>query len=406
MTTDTLVHELSKSEEDTNLPAASAVENVDSPNPVVEKSAGECSDVKDNPDAKGSTDEKGNADAEGDADVKSNADAEGDADVKDTEDKDPEKKNESESEESAGDSEENLPPSLIAESAELKARLKERRAKEDAVYEEELALERQRKTYIEPKPEALKQKLHDLRVIIPEAVREDWVERLVLVTPKPVVLNDPNDDFERESVIYKATLECVVRGIEKVKHLDKLKMRPHDFYADMVKSDRHMKRVKARVLSEKKAISIVEQRRHNRGGAARNKTAKKQMKQMQIGIEQNRIADAKQNIRALKEWRKDAQRNESTLLKAIKGQPKRKMMKRPSIKRQRKNEKYGKGGLKRFKKTNTRESTNDPYAFNPYVNSGKRSLPKPPTWKQGGNKNKRPGKAKRQLNRFKRRRKK
>jgi len=312
----------------------------------------------------------------------------------------------SDSDESEDESD--LEPALVAESRLLKERLQDRRRKEDDAFEEELKVQLQKRKYVEPKPEALKQKLHDLRVIIPEDVRKDWIERLVLVTAKPLEVEDPNDDLGRESAIYKATLECVVRGIEKVKHLDKLKMRPCDFFADMVKSDRHMKRIKARVLSEKKAISIVEQRRQNRGGKARKKHAKKQMRGMQIEIERKRTADAKQNIRALKDWRKDAERNEDTLMKAIKGTP-RKKRKTPNIRRIRKNQKWGKGGIKRFRKMNTRESINDPKAFNPYVHGGKRSLPKHPKWKiaaKRGVKHVRPGKEKRRQTRFKRRRKK
>jgi len=303
------------------------------------------------------------------------------------------------------ENESDLPASQIAESAALQERLKERRRIEDEMYEQELEIRRQRRLYIPTKPEALRQKLHDLKVIIPEDVRKDWIERLVLVTPKPVVVPNVNDDHGRESAIYKATLECVVRGIEKVKGLDRLQMRPSDFFADMVKSDRHMKRVKARVLSEKKAISIVNQRRQNRGGKARIKQGNKAMRQMQIGIEQQRVADAKANIRALKDWRQDSQRNESTLMKAIKGRPRTKRKPGPNIRRIRKDAKYGKGGIKRFRKTNTAASFNDPKAFNPYVHGNKRRAPKPPVWKKVGKGGRiiRPGKEARRLTRHKRR---
>jgi len=302
------------------------------------------------------------------------------------------------------ENESDLPASEIAESAKLKERLKARRALEAEVYEEELEIQRQKRKYIPTKPEALKQKLHDLKVIIPEYVRKDWIERLVLVTPKPVVVPNVNDDLGRESAIYKATLECVVRGIEKVKGLDRLQMRPSDFYADMVKSDRHMKRVKARVLSEKKAISIVEQRRHNRGGKSR-KYGDKAMRAMQIEIERKRVADAKENIQALKDWRKSSTKTESSLLKALKGKPKAKKRRGPNIRRLRKDARFGKGGLKRFLKMNTAESFNDPKGFNPYVHGNKRRGPKPPIWKSKkvGGKIIRPGKEKRKLTRHKRR---
>jgi len=360
--------------------SSSAAENVNPQIPVAPEKVQDAADLKKDADA---------ADVNEDADAKKAADA-FQASEEDDDDVGYESENESD-----------LPPDQIDESLALQERLKERRVLEQQAYDEELEKRRQLRLYHPTKPEALKQKLHDLRVIIPEDVRKDWIENLVLVTPKPVEVLDVNDDHARESAIYKATLECVVRGIKKVEGLDRLQMRPSDFFADMVKSDRHMKRVKARVLSEKKAISIVEQRRTNRGGKARAKAGAQAMRKMQIDIERQRVADAKDNIKQLKDWRKDNARNEKSLLKAIKGRPRK--SNKPNIKRLRKDAKYGFGGMKRFMKTNDFKSTHEPRGFNPYVNSNKRRLPKPPLWKAARKKGiMRPGKKARQLKRYKR----
>merc|ERR1719336_31147 len=100
-----------------------------------------------------------------------------------------------------------------------------------------------------------------------------------------------------------------------------------------------MTRIKAQVLSEKRAIAIVEQRRKNQGGEGRVKNQQKRMKLMKTQIQESRVAAAKSNIKALKDWRKDKKRDAKSLEAAIKGKsggnkPKRPLHEQQGKKRQ------------------------------------------------------------------------
>merc|ERR1712204_31995 len=61
---------------------------------------------------------------------------------------------------------------------------------------------------------------------------------------------------------------------------DKLIQRPNDFYAEMIKTDNHMKKIKGRILWEQKRIGIVENRKKN-----------KRLKQYHKQLMSNKIAE-------------------------------------------------------------------------------------------------------------------
>lgn len=91
-----------------------------------------------------------------------------------------------------------------------------------------------------------------------------WSESLVLTSSAPVSVDDVNLDVERELAFYGQALEAAQEAIRRFEGAGYAWRRPADFYADMVKSDDHMTRVKQQLVHEQKAISEMEQRRKER----------------------------------------------------------------------------------------------------------------------------------------------
>lgn len=65
--------------------------------------------------------------------------------------------------------------------------------------------------------------------------------------------DDINDDLARETHFYEQALASANVAIKRLKELGVAVKRPDDFYAEMVKSDEHMKRVRAELIFEQTA---------------------------------------------------------------------------------------------------------------------------------------------------------
>ncbi|CAN0902598.1 Probable rRNA-processing protein EBP2 homolog [Linum grandiflorum] len=196
---------------------------------------------------------------------------------------------------------------------------------------------------------------------------------------------DVNDDLTREMAFYTQALEGTRRAFEKFETLGLPFLRPADYYAEMVKSDSHMVKIKNRLLAEKRNMEEAEERRKAR-------EAKKLSKEVQAQKQKERAVQKKGEIEAVKKWRKDrkdsgyAQTGKNDELdfdfaegkkpfaKSSKQRPGvgpgdrsggkgRKPWKsgggKPDKKRERKETKFGYGGRKGMRKQNTAETTDD-----------------------------------------------
>lgn len=90
----------------------------------------------------------------------------------------------------------------------------------------------------------------------------DWTEALEVTGKKSI---DPSlnvdDDIKRELMFYNISQQNAVIGINKLKeHKEKLN-RPEDFFAEMLKSDHQMERVKKVIIKEQQGIKKFEQRK-------------------------------------------------------------------------------------------------------------------------------------------------
>ena len=81
-----------------------------------------------------------------------------------------------------------------------------------------------------------------------------WVDHLAVSGEAGVTgPEDINDDLARETHFYEQALNSANVAIKRLKDLGIAVKRPDDFYAEMVKSDEHMKRVRAELIFEQTA---------------------------------------------------------------------------------------------------------------------------------------------------------
>ncbi|GAM23967.1 hypothetical protein SAMD00019534_071420 [Acytostelium subglobosum LB1] len=226
----------------------------------------------------------------------------------------------------------------------------------------------------------LTQKLQEFRLMVGGKV--PWVHTLAVTAKKPLDCQNIHDDFAREMSFYKHTMDSVLL-CEKLCKDNKLPVeRKPDYFAEMVKSDQQMYKIKAKLTEDRKRIEkadIIRQKRQT----------KKFGKQIQVQKAQDRQKEKTQQLDAVKNWRKNREKGNVSddfsidLIEkkeeddkrkrsgSVGGDNKRKRDTLPTkgAKRTAKDEKYGFGGKKRHAKSNTRESTNNTKAFNPKKNN-------------------------------------
>ncbi|KAM7280462.1 hypothetical protein ACFE04_007596 [Oxalis oulophora] len=222
-----------------------------------------------------------------------------------------------------------------------------------------------------------------------------WIHKLSIDIDQEKEV-DVNDDLARELVFYTQALEGTRQAFGKLESMGFPFLRPPDYYAEMVKTDAHMVKVKGRLLSEKKKIEEAEERRKAR-------ESKKLSKEIQSEKQKARIKQKKDEIESVKKWRKQRQQSgfaggkdgadvdlpfeddtQKSFSRAKKQRPgvapgdrsggKRSQMMKKGVKGQKsrefKDSKFGFGGRKSLKKQNTADTTNDLKGFNQRSSGG------------------------------------
>ncbi|KAF9978126.1 rRNA-processing protein and EBNA1-binding protein ebp2 [Actinomortierella ambigua] len=201
-----------------------------------------------------------------------------------------------------------------------------------------------------------------------------------VMSSKAIEVVDPDDDLKREVAFYEQALEAAVKGRELLKKEGIPFERPDDYFAEMVKSDEHMAKIRQRLLDENASIQASER-------AKAQRELKKFGKKVQIEkrLEREKAkADALDKIETLKKKRQqnaaslddgDSQfdialaSDEETPAKSGGGKGNNsKKRGAPSTqesrnKRLKKNQKFGFGGKKRNAKSNTADSSADMSGF-------------------------------------------
>ncbi|KAL5115543.1 rRNA-processing protein EBP2 [Pleosporales sp. CAS-2024a] len=185
-----------------------------------------------------------------------------------------------------------------------------------------------------------------------------------VVTDEPVDIPDIEDDLNRELAFYKQCLSAVKDARSKLKKEGASFSRPADYFAEMVKSDEHMGKIKQKLIDEaagKKASAE----------ARKQRDLKKFGKQVQVAKMQERAKEKRETIEkinTLKRKRQGAEignTHEEDLFDialdndAKPSSSERRRDGKPDTKRAKKDQKYGFGGKKRHAKSNDAKSSAD-----------------------------------------------
>ncbi|KAJ3326058.1 rRNA-processing protein and EBNA1-binding protein ebp2, partial [Gonapodya sp. JEL0774] len=110
-----------------------------------------------------------------------------------------------------------------------------------------------------------------------------FIETLSITNPTPLALEPSaaSDDLRRELSFYEQALQTATTALAKLRDLGIPTTRPVDYFAEMVKTDTHMLKVKSRIAEESSAIKRSED-------AKRQRTEKKLGKKIQIQREQQK----------------------------------------------------------------------------------------------------------------------
>ncbi|KAL8735965.1 MAG: hypothetical protein Q9166_000527 [cf. Caloplaca sp. 2 TL-2023] len=197
-------------------------------------------------------------------------------------------------------------------------------------------------------------------------------EHQTITSSTPILIPDINDDLNRELAFHKQCLDAAKEGYAKLKAEGIPFSRPPDYFAEMVKSDEQMGKVKQKMHDEAA-------RRKASAEARRQRDLRKFGKQVQVAKLQDRDKakrETLEKINILKRKRKntdtggaeEAEMFDVALEDASKSDKAARSLRTrrdgwgPS-KRQKKDDKFGFGGKKRFAKSGDAVSSSDLRAF-------------------------------------------
>lgn len=90
----------------------------------------------------------------------------------------------------------------------------------------------------------------------------DWLETMDLTSDQAVNPDlNIDDDIRRELIFYNITLRNTAIGINKLRERNQKLNRPDDFFAEMVKSDLQMQKVKKMIVTEQIRIKKFEEKK-------------------------------------------------------------------------------------------------------------------------------------------------
>ncbi|KLJ09534.1 hypothetical protein EMPG_15060 [Blastomyces silverae] len=195
-----------------------------------------------------------------------------------------------------------------------------------------------------------------------------------LTSTEPIDVPDPNDDLTRELAFYTVCVSAAKSARDQLKKEGIPFSRPTDYFAEMVKSDEHMGRVKKKLFDEATSKKASAE-------AKRQRDLKKFGKQVQVAKLQQRQKEKRETldkINSLKRKRKasDGAPTEEADLFDVTLEDEGKSHSRGGAnksgrngpagaqnKRQKKDEKFGFGGKKRFAKSGDAVSSGDLSGF-------------------------------------------
>ncbi|KAK6350157.1 rRNA-processing protein and EBNA1-binding protein ebp2 [Orbilia brochopaga] len=204
-------------------------------------------------------------------------------------------------------------------------------------------------------------------IALPITASTPFAVHHTVTTTSPVAIKDVHDDLTRELAFYTQALDAARRGRELLLSEGAPFTRPTDYFAEMVKSEEHMGRIKERMKEDAA-------RKQASADAKRQRDLKKFGKAVQVAKLQERQKEKREmldKISLLKRKRAGADLGDENegdpfdiaIEKATKDTTRRRGDHAPNAKRQRKNEKFGFGGRKKFAKSGDALSSGDMSGF-------------------------------------------
>uniref|UniRef100_A0A7S0RRS0 rRNA-processing protein EBP2 n=1 Tax=Chlamydomonas leiostraca TaxID=1034604 RepID=A0A7S0RRS0_9CHLO len=146
--------------------------------------------------------------------------------------------------------------------------------------------------------EAMHEKLED----IGWADEATWEETQAITHDDPKQVEDVDDDISRELSFYNQALSAAQEAIRRFDSAGQPWLRPPDYYAEMVKTDQHMAKVKEQLMHEQASIEQAEERRKAR-------ESKQRAKQVQAEKVKERNANKKRQIDEISKLRKQREKS-------------------------------------------------------------------------------------------------
>jgi rRNA-processing protein EBP2 len=185
--------------------------------------------------------------------------------------------------------------------------------------------------------------------------RLGWAETMLVAAPDPSEEYKPNDDFARENAFYEQALAVAVEARRLLKQHKIPVQRPTDFYAEMLKTDEHMRHIKEKLVQESKKIEASERARKQRDNV---KYGKKVQQEVLLKRQQAKT-EAISETTKLRKGLQQKMDNNADFDVTTDDPADRKDRKSSAAKRKGKDAKFGFGGAK----NNSRSKRNDSSSF-------------------------------------------
>jgi rRNA-processing protein EBP2 len=149
----------------------------------------------------------------------------------------------------------------------------------------------------------LESKLDDIYLDLPFRQKLAVVSSLSL--NNVLMKEEVHDDLKRETAFYQQAQASVAIARQTLDRQKVPYLRPDDYYAEMVKSDGHMQRIRDSLLFEQKKMAAFEQRK-------KNQEQKKFGKQLQHEKQVAKAAEKRATLDAIKQIRKRRGQNDES----------------------------------------------------------------------------------------------
>jgi len=148
------------------------------------------------------------------------------------------------------------------------------------------------------KEDLILEKLEEIKL------HELWGQTLHISSKTKINIENYEDDINRELEFYNQALESSYSAWDKMRKHEMPLIRPDDYFAEMVKSDAQMSKIKEGLLRTKEGI---EKKDDNR----KRKEQRKYGKKIQEEKLKEKIEKKKQSIEAIKSWKKSQKGKEN-----------------------------------------------------------------------------------------------